>query len=442
MKKNIIISSVVVSCILLGLIIGVVSIIIGNRAVVLNVYNWGEYISDGEDGSYDTNRAFEEYCKKVLGKNVKVSYTTYSTNEDMYAKIKSDAGNYDVIFPSDYMVEKMIAEDLLYEFNTSENAEKLSNYGNIEQDFYNLPYDPGNRYSIPYTYGVIGIIYNTDLVSQEDVDKKSWGLLWDEKYAGKILQYNNPRDAFGTAMYYQNIDINSTDPDDWNRAFELLLKQKPLLQGYVSDEIYNKMGNGSAAVASYYVGDFLTMSADEGGDKLGFYYPKEGTNVFYDAMCIPKNAENKDLAMEYINFMLSEEAAVANAEYIAYASPNKLVKNSEEYKAYMQEEYGNEDFDAYELLYENSDIYRGEYDYNLIYKNPLPETQELMNELWEDIKTENAIEPWIHVATAGIVITIAVVAITYVVKRKVRIKRYCRYAESLKGIPVEQQKNQ
>jgi spermidine/putrescine transport system substrate-binding protein len=169
--------------------------------VTLNVYNWGEYISDGFEGSLDSNKAFEEYFNKNLAKKygtrVKVNYSTYATNEDMYSKISGGSADYiDIVIPSDYMIQKMIANDLLVEIDTS----KLSNYVNISEDFKGMYYDPEDKYSVPYTYGMLGIIYNAEFVSEEDVGKESWGLLWEPKYDGKILQFNNPRDAFATAI--------------------------------------------------------------------------------------------------------------------------------------------------------------------------------------------------------------------------------------------------
>ncbi len=386
--------------------------------VTLNVYNWGEYISDGSLGSLNTNEAFEEYYYEKYGTRVVVNYTTYPTNEDMYSKLKNGTVVYDIVIPSDYMIEKMIAEDMLLEFDVENDIE---NYGNISDDFKNLYYDEENRYSVPYTYGMMGVIYNKNLVSPEDYEDHSWGLLWNEKYRGKILQFNNPRDAFGSAMYYQGIDINSTDPADWDRALEMLKKQKPLVQGYVNDEIYNKMTTASAAIAPYFAGDYLTMAAQE--EALEFYYPKEGVNYFVDAMCIPKNAAQPEVAKEYINFMLSEEPAVANAVYIGYASPNTVVQNSEDYQATMLEDYGDR---AIEILYASSpdDINR---DYNdkfgtACYKSFTPEIQSYVNTLWESLKTENATELWVHITAIVIVAAVVTLAVytTYVKKKRSR----------------------
>lgn len=380
---------------------------------VLNVYNWGEYISDGSLGSYDTNAEFEAWYNRTHKDKVKVIYTTYATNEDMYAKISSGAGTYDVIFPSDYMLQKMAKEGLLLPFDV---AKDIPNYEYIEDAYKGLLYDPDQRFSVPYTYGMTGIIYNTTMIDEEDAAKESWGLLWNEKYKGRILQFNNPRDAFGSAMYYLNLDVNTTDPAVWQMALDKLLEQKPYVQSYVSDEIFNKMISGSASAAPYYAGDYITM-ADQ-NENLGFYYPKEGTNFFVDAMCIPKSAKYPDLAKEYINFMLSEEAAVANALYIGYASPNRLVKESEEYLDEMGEE-------AYDILYrltgENANV---NYSYDPVYYSFDDETQELVNTLWENLKTESAIEPWVHVVS-GVIVASLLVFCTYLVYiRKKRSRHY------------------
>ena len=409
-------------------------------SVTINVYNWGEYISDGFDGSLDVNKAFEEYYLEKYGVKVTVNYTTYATNEDMYSKLKNSAVVYDIVVPSDYMIQKMIAEDMLLEFNV---AADIENYGYISDEFKNLYYDEYNRYSVPYTYGMMGIIYNKSIVSEDDLEahKWGWGLMWDDKYAGQILQFNNPRDAFATAMYWQGLDVNSENPDDWDKALELLIKQKPHLQGYVNDEIFNKMTTESAAIAPYFVGDFLIMADQE--ENLDFYYPTEGVNYFVDAMCIPKTSKHPEIAKEYINFMLSEEAAVANAIYIGYASPNTLVAENEEYIAAMEEyAYEGENGEtAYDLLYnlKPSDVNAR---YNALighdnascYYNFTPDIQSRVNTLWENLKIADSTEPWIHVATILIVGAVVVLAVysTYTKKKRSRDYRLRDKAKSQK----------
>ena len=384
------------------------------KTITLNVYNWGEYISDGFQGSMDTNAEFEKYYYEKFGVKVRVNYTTYATNEDMYSKLKSGAGTYDIVVPSDYMIQKMIEEDMLLAFD----ATKIENYANISDSFKGTYYDKNNMYSVPYTYGMVGVIYNTALVDAEDYEARSWNLLWNEKYKGKILQFNNPRDAFATAMYLEGLDVNSKDKAVWEAALRKLSEQKPLVQGYVNDEIFNKMTTASAAIAPYYAGDYITM-LDQNED-LAFYYPTEGTNYFVDAMCIPKNAKHPEIAMEYINFMLSEEPAVANALYIGYASPNTVVQNNATYRAEMGEE-------AIKVLYEVSpDVHNAAYEAKVggtaCYESFSPEIQAHVNTLWESLKTENSTELWVHI-TAGVIVSGVILLAgysTYVKKKRSR----------------------
>ena len=391
------------------------------EVITLNVYNWGEYISDGFLGAPDTNAMFEEYFNENLAKKygfyVEVNYTTYANNEDMYSKLKSGAGTYDVIVPSDYMIQKMISEGMLLPFD----ATTLENFVYIDEEFKGegVVYDPGNLYSVPYTYGMLGIIYNSALVDEEDYATESWGLLWNEKYKGKLLQFNNPRDAFGSAMYYKNLNVNSDKLEVWDQALATLVAQKPLLQGYVNDEIFNKMTTASAAVAPYYAGDFLIMAYQN--EDLCFYYPTEGTNYFVDAMCIPKNSNYPEIAKEYINFMLSEEAAVANALYVGYASPNTLVIESEEYAEGMAELHE----DWYDILYGVSPAEANvNYSYSPMYESFNDQVQAHVNTLWESLKTENATELWVHIASITIVVSVIALAGYNVYIKKKRSRDY------------------
>ena len=402
------------------------------KTVSLNVYNWGEYISDEDDeeyGLFDVNAGFEAYYKEKYGVEVKVNYSTYATNEDMYAKLTNSAVSYDIVIPSDYMIQKMIANDMLLPLDFS----KLTNYSNISDSFKNMYYDPDNTYSVPYTYGMVGIIYNSEFVKPDDVKGESWELLWNEKYAGKILQFNNPRDAFATAMYKEGLNINSSDPSDWNKALAELKAQKPILQGYVNDEIFNKMKSASAWISAYFAGDYLTMAADN--TDLRFYYPTEGTNYFVDAMCIPKTSKNYDIALEYINYMIGVEAATANALYIGYASPNQAVLDSDYYKEmldYNYSIYDDEDncrVDAWEILYgktkdEANIIYPYNPAYEDYYKDESVDIQTHVTSLWESLKTENSTELWVHITSAAIVIGVLGFAIRSTYIRKKRSKFY------------------
>lgn len=324
------------------------------RGTTLNVYNWGEYISDGSEGSLDVNKAFEEKY------GIKVNYTNYESNENMYNKLKSGGAEYDVVIPSDYMIAKLIEEDMLAKLN----YDNIPNAQYILDDYKGLYYDPTSEYSVPYTVGMVGLIYNTTMV---EGTPDSWGIMWDEKYSGQILMFNNPRDAFGIAQFYLGQSVNTTDTKDWDAALDMLKKQNKLVASYVMDEVYNKMENNEAAICAYYAGDYLTM-ADVNPD-LAFVYPKEGVNFFVDAMCVLKNSKNKEAAELYINFMCSEEIAVANANYICYASPHSLVLESDDY-----------DLKGNEILYPAVKPHTEMYE-NLDY-----DTQQYMSMLWNELK--------------------------------------------------------
>ena len=344
----------------------------GKDTLTLNVYNWGEYISDGSEDSFDTIREFEAWYEETYGQKVKVNYTTFASNEDMYSKISSGAVSYDVIFPSDYMIARMAGEGLLLPLD----FDNIPNYQYIDDTFRGLYYDAQNQYSVPYAYGIVGVIYDANVV--DEADTGDWDLLWNSAYSGRILQFNNSRDAFGTAMYKLGLDVNSTDKAVWDQAYEELLAQRPLVYSYVMDEIFNMMESGEAAVGAYYAGDYFTM-ADAQADHvdLQFYYP-ERTNFYVDAMCIPSCAQNKELAEIFINYMLSEEPAVANAEYTYYASPNSLVYENAGYIEDMGE-------DAMAVLYPQMDSFAQQYN-TLAFRNLDQDMLDYLNTLWENVK--------------------------------------------------------
>jgi spermidine/putrescine transport system substrate-binding protein len=310
------------------------------KGTTLNVFNWGEYISDGSEGALDVIGAFE----KLTG--ITVNYSTFDSNESMYGKMESESVSYDIIIPSDYMIDRMRQEGRLKEIDFS----KIPNYQYIYEQYKNSYYDPENQYTVPYSVGMVGLIYNKKIVKETP---DSWGIMWDEKYNDQILTFNNPRDAFAIAQFYLGIDINTENKADWDKAAEKLREQNKVLQGRVMDEVFNKMESGNAAIAPYYAGDYLTM-ADVNPD-LGFVYPKEGTNIFVDALCIPSLCQNYEAALLFINFLLEPEVALANAEYICYASPNSAVVNHPDYSL-----SGNE------YLYpENQSEIKTEYFHNL-----------------------------------------------------------------------------
>lgn len=288
----------------------------------LNVYNWGEYISDGSDDCIDVNREFE----RLTG--IKVNYTTFESNETMYSQLKNGGVSYDIIIPSDYMIARLKSEDMLAAIDTA----ALSNYKYIDDSYKGLYFDPDESYSVPYNVGLVGIIYNSALI---DEPEHSWGALWDEKYRNMSLNFNNPRDGFMTAQKLLGYSVNSTNLDEWDKAAELLKEGKDVLQSYVMDEIYGKLETGEAAIGPYYAGDFLVMQ--EVNEDLRFFYPEEGTNIFIDSICIPKCVNNYEAAMLYINFLLEPDIALANAEYIGYASPNTAVVENPDYCYYQNE---------------------------------------------------------------------------------------------------------
>ena len=394
-------------------------------SLTLYVYNWGEYISDGFDGTLDVNREFEIYCREELGMNVKVNYSTFSSNEDMYAKVSSGAAIYDVLIPSDYMIQRMIAEDRLLPIH----VENIENYKYISDDFKggNVYYEPqdGNVYSIPYFYGMIGVIYNTAIVDENEEAIGSWKLMFDPdtNYRGDILQFNNSRDAFGTALYYLGYDVNDATEEQWREALDLLKEQKNIVQGYVMDEIFNKMKSGSAAISSYYAGDFLSMYEDN--DDLAFYYPKEGTNSYVDAMCIPSNAYHPELAELYINFMCRPDIALANAAYTYYASPLDLdlieadgeyLEELAEYRETMEEVHE----DAMEILY-------GETATSVpssAYLNLSEEKLTLLNDLWEELKVESSIGRGIYILCGVILAALIALAAYHIIRRRRWAKLY------------------
>ena len=364
------------------------------KGTTINVYNWGEYISDGQDGTLDVNKAFEEKY------GIKVNYTNYESNENMYNKLKSGGANYDLVIPSDYMIAKLVEEEMLAELN----FDNIPNYQYILDEYKGLYYDPEDKYTVTYTVGMVGLIYNTTMV---EGSPDSWGVLWDEKYAGKILMFNNPRDAFAIAQFYLGQSINNSDINQWNSAIDVLKKQNPLVSSYVMDEIFNKMEGGDAALAPYYAGDFLSMY--EENPDLAFVYPKEGVNFFVDAMCIPKNAENKEAAELYINFMCEEEIAVANANYICYASPHKLVLESDDY-----------DLKGNPILYPpKENMPKTEMFQNLDY-----ETQQYMTTLWNELKIEGNTNLDVYIGLSVTVVLVVAYLLYKFIKKKKREAYY------------------
>lgn len=331
------------------------------QEITLNVANWGEYMSINDDECLDVNDIFEELT------GIEINYKTFASNETLYSKLLSGGATYDIIIPSDYMISKMIEEGMLEKLN----YDNIPNLKNIMPSFLNPQYDPENEYSVPYLWGMVCIIYNTAMIDEE-ID--SWGALWDEKYAGNILMFNNPRDAFGIAQAYLGYSLNTENHAELDRCSQLLKQQKEIVQGYVMDEIFDKLEGGSAAIGPYYVGDAVTMCEDN--PDLDYVIPKEGTNWFVDAVCIPNTAENKEAAEMYINFLCEAEIALANSDYVGYSTPNSAAYEllDDEVKS-DEKRYPSDDF-----LSENTEVFI----------NLSPETNAYMQSLWNQLKIDNS----------------------------------------------------
>ena len=307
------------------------------QGVTLNVYNWGEYISNGSDDSVDVVAAFE----KLTG--IEVNYTTFDSNESMYAKLKSGAASYDIVIPSDYMVAKMIAEDMLLPLN----YDNIPNFQQINEEYRNPDYDPDNAYTVPYMLCTTGIIYNTTMVEQAPT---CWADLWDEQYAGNILMFNNSRDAYAIGAFKMGKSINPATIAEVDEVVEELKAQKPLVQAYVMDEIFDKMIGGEAAIGVYYSGDAITMIDDN--PDLAWVFPEEGSVLSVDCMCIPATSTQQEAAEMFINFMCEVDVGAANAEYIGYTTPMDAVWEvlDEELK-YSEIAYPSEEIAAKEQVF-------------------------------------------------------------------------------------------
>ena len=274
--------------------------------ITLNVYNWGLYISDGSDDSVNVLSAFEELT------GIKVNYTTFDSNESLYAKMKSGGASYDVIFPSEYMVGKMAAEGMLAELN----YDNIPNIANVGEAYLGWDFDPDNRWSVPYMWGTTVLIYNTTMVEEEPT---SWDALWDVRYANNVLMFNNSRDAYAIAAKRQGLSLNPASVEEVDTVMGDLKAQKSVVQAYVMDEIFDKMEGGEAALAPYYAGDALVM-IDENPD-LAVVHPEEGVNFFVDNMCVPANAKHKEAAEMFINYLCEPSVGLANCDYIGYSTP-------------------------------------------------------------------------------------------------------------------------
>ena len=327
----------------------------------ISVYNWGDYIEP------EVLTLFEQET------GIKVTYQEIENNEMMYSRVAMGGSGYDVIVPSDYMIAQMAEEGLLAELD----FDNIPNFSLIADRFKNLPYDPENLYSVPYTWGTLGIIYNSTMV---DGDIDSWDAMFDPQYAGNVLLINNSRDALGIALLYLGYSVNTTDEAEIQEAYQLIADavKNGVYQGKVMDEVFQKMEGGNAAIATYYAGDYLSML--ENNEDLAYVVPEEGSNWFVDAMCVLKTSQHKEEAEAWINFMASTEANLRNMDYIWYASPN--AEALETYPAYYEETYGEPlDPALYEIMAPSQEVL----DRCEAYLVLPAETRTLYNDLWTQL---------------------------------------------------------
>ena len=364
---------------------------LGLQGTTLNVYNWGEYIDDEE---IDVITQFE----KLTGCDV--NYTTFESNENMYSKLSGGGVSYDIIIPSDYMVERLISEEMLLKLDYN-NIPNFNKYFDSENSGYLIENGIGD-YAVIYNVGSTILIYNKNLVKEEPT---SWKVLWDEQYKGKILMFNNPRDAFAVAQFALGQDINTTNMADWDTAADYLLEQRQKVRPeYVMDEVFIKMESGEYAFATYYAGDYELMV--ENNPDLGFVFPEEGVNTFYDAMCVPKGSQNKKGAEAFINFMMEPEIALANAEYIYYATANKAVLENEDYS-----------------LIDSEAVYPDELKNTQSFHNLPVDTLQYMNSLWMKVKGENDAQG-LYIGFFSVIAVVVVIIIAYILKKKKMAKFY------------------
>lgn len=361
-----------------------------SRGVTINVYNWGEYIANGTGESMDVNA---EFTRRT---GIQVNYTTFDSNESLYSKLAGGGADYDIIIPSDYMISKLIDQGMLAELDFS----NIPNFQYIDEEFRNPDYDPENKFSVPYTWGVVGLFYNTDYIEEEIT---SWSALWDDRYAGKMLMFDNPRDSFAIAQFRLGQSLNTTDPEDWKAAAELLKQQKPLVQAYVMDQIFDKMESGEAWLGPYYSGDAAILV--ENNDNIKFVVPEEGTNYFVDGICIPATSNRKEEAEEYIDFLCDPEIAGANMDYIGYSTPETAAKE------YMDEEMVNSPihYPDVETLARTQ-----------VFINLPDDTSKLVDKLWAEVKMGGPGESAVLVA---IILGFLAVYVAIVIYKRRKFKR-------------------
>ena len=370
---------------------------LGLKGTTINVYNWGDYIADGSDGLMDAVHEFE----RLTG--AKVNYSNFESNENMYSKLVGGGVSYDVITPSDYMIERLIDEGLLLELDYG----NIPNFKYIGDNCKSYYFDPDNKYTVAFNTGYTALIYNKKLVKEEP---DSWKVLWDKQYKNKVLMFNNSRDAFAIAQAVLGQDLNTTNEQDWVQAAELLAEQKDAVNPvYVMDEVFNLMESCEYAFATYYSGDYVLMS--ENNEDLGYCFPKEGVNEFCDAFCVPTCCQNKRGAEAFINFMNEPQVAFDNEEYIYYASANKTVEENEE-----------------SSLYKNEAVYPTVKPDSQPFKNLPQNILELQSNLWNQVKSgklskeSKQDEKSIYTISAILAAAVAVILIAAFINKKKKSK--------------------
>ncbi|WP_237037423.1 ABC transporter substrate-binding protein [Mediannikoviicoccus vaginalis] len=315
----------------------------------LYVYNWGEYIDES---------ILKDFEKET---GIKVIYETFTQNEDMYMRIKEGGSNYDVVVPSDYMIERMISEDMLMEMDMS----KLSNFKNIGEDYLNMEYDPEQKYSVPYFWGTVGILYNKKMVKEKP---ESWSVLWDKKYKDNIIMMDSTRDSIGIALIKDGYSMNSRNMKELEQAKNDLIEQKKIVMAYLVDEIKSQMVNEEAALAPVYTGDAIVAMNEN--ENLDYVIPKEGSNIWFDAMVIPKEAKNVENAYKFIDYVLRPEVSAKIAEYVEYSTPNteayKLLENDLNFKEVAYPDLSQ---------YPNLEVFKNPSDYNKVF-----------TDIWAEVK--------------------------------------------------------
>lgn len=360
-----------------------------DKGITLNVYNWGEYISDGTDGSLDIIEEFENIS------GITVNYTLFDTNEDMYAKLAHGGSQYDIIIPSDYMIARLIDEDMLEKIDYN----NIPNIKYIDDKYRYTDFDPNAEYSVPYTWGMVGLVYNTNYVTAEEAS--SWDVLWNEKFKGKVLMFGNSRDAFAIALKKLGYSLNTENLDEITEASEALTAQKEVNQAYAMDQTFDKMANENAYAAPYYAGDCLTMM--ERNSDLAFSYPKEGVNRFIDSICIPKGTQNKQAAEAFINFLCETEVAVANCEYISYFTPHTVAA---------------EQLGVDERIYPSDEVISNSETFVMLGD----EANALMEDLWLKIRSTSSFDSTIFPLAIIIILALVIFVILYVVRKRKKSK--------------------